>query len=257
MHMNMEIKNLSFGYAHDRLILQDISLSIPQGEFIGILGPNGTGKTTLIRCLDGLLKPHAGDVLLDGTSIADISREELAKHIAYVPQFSRDEFSLTVMDTVLMGRLPYVRFSYSEKDMDLAADVLKQMNLTDLAHCSLHAMSGGERQRAYIARALAQETEIIILDEPTSSLDLHNQLLIMRTIEKISREKKVTILMTIHDLNLASLFCKKILMLQDARIFAFGETHDVLTEENVRQIYQVNTIVSETDGYKYVRLLKE
>ena len=133
---------------------------------------------------------------------------------------------------------------------------LEELNLKDMAHRPLHAMSGGEKQRVFIARALVQQPEIIILDEPTSSLDPHNQLLILKLIEKIAVEKKVTILMTIHDLNLASLFCKQLLILKDAGIFAYGKTNDVLTEANVRSVYHVNTRSSFIEGYKYMNLLR-
>lgn len=254
--MHIDVKGLTFGYDKKRQILHEISFAVPKADFLGILGPNGTGKTTLTKCIAGILKPHAGNIFLDGRNIREFSIKDVAKRIAYVPQSSRDEFSLTVMDTVIMGRLPYVQFFYSKEDRELASMALEELNLKDMAHRPLHAMSGGEKQRVFIARALVQQPEIIILDEPTSSLDPHNQLLILKLIEKIAVEKKVTILMTIHDLNLASLFCKQLLILKDAGIFAYGKTNDVLTEANVRSVYHVNTRSSFIEGYKYMNLLR-
>ena len=254
--MTLQIKNLSFGYDKNKNILNDISLSVHQGEILGILGPNGTGKTTFIKCVNRILPPASGGAFFEEKNLAALTPKEIAKIIAYVPQYTDNYFTMTVIDTVMLGRLPYARRSYSHEDRSLVFELLQQLNLESLAFRTLHTLSGGERQRVFIARALAQQPRCIILDEPTSSLDLHNQLFILHTITAIARHKQLSIIMTIHDLNLASMFCDKILMLKDTRIFAYGETQEVLTEANIDAMYQVKTKVTVEDGYKHIRLLK-
>ncbi len=254
--MSLEISNLSFSYNNGPKILKDISLTVRQGEILGILGPNGTGKTTLIKCIDHILTPDSGEVAFDGHNLALLTPKEIAKIMAYVPQYAGNFFTMRVVDTVMMGRLPYAGRQYSQQDKAIVFDILQQMNLESLAFRSLNTMSGGERQRAFIARALAQQPQCIILDEPTSSLDLHNQFFILHTIANLAKNRHISVIMTIHDLNLASMFCDKILMLKDTRIFAYGEAQEVLTEANIDAMYQVKTKVTVEDGCKHIRLLK-
>jgi len=255
--MSLEISNLSFAYRKDRLILDDISLSVEQGEILGILGPNGTGKTTFIKCINRILTPVAGKFFYDGVDLLTLKQEQIAKIIAYVPQYIGSFFDMTVVDAVMMGRLPYAKHSYSKRDEEIVFEILQRMELEDFAFRNIKEMSGGERQRVFIARALAQQPKIIILDEPTSALDLHNQLFILHIIAAVAKQSNISIIMTIHDLNLASLFCDKILMLNDKKIFAYGDTQDVLTEANIDAMYKVNTRVTLEDGKKHIRLLKD
>lgn len=250
-------EHISFGYRADRRILDDVSLSVAAGEVLGLLGPNGTGKTTLIKCIAQLLRSAQGRVRVDGTDLSQRSPGEIAKRIAYVPQYTNAAFGMTALQTVLMGRLPYAGHRYRAEDERIAFDVIARMDLTDFAFRNIQEMSGGERQRVFIARALAQETGVIILDEPTASLDLHNQLFILRTITEIARRENIAVLMTIHDLNLASLFCDTLLMLKDAHVYAYGQTQEVLTEESIAAMYGVRTCVTVEDGAKHVRLLKD
>lgn len=154
--MSLEISNLSFSYNNGPKILKDISLTVRQGEILGILGPNGTGKTTLIKCIDHILTPDSGEVAFDGHNLALLTPKEIAKIMAYVPQYAGNFFTMRVVDTVMMGRLPYAGRQYSQQDKAIVFDILRQMNLESLAFRSLNTMSGGERQRAFIARALAQ-----------------------------------------------------------------------------------------------------
>lgn len=254
--MSLVIENLTFGYKKDRIILDDINLKVEQGEILGILGPNGTGKTTFIKCINRILTPLSGRVAYEGQDLLTLKQEQIAKIIAYVPQYIGGFFDTTVVDAVMMGRMPYVRNSYSKKDEEIVFDIIKKMELEQFAFRSIREMSGGERQRVFIARALAQQPKIIILDEPTSALDLHNQLFILHTIANVAKENHISIIMTIHDLNLASMFCDRILMLNNSHIFAYGDTQDVLTETNINAMYKVNTKISEEDGYKHIRLLK-
>lgn len=253
----IKIRELSFAYKQEQKILQNISLDIAQGEVLGVLGPNGTGKTTFIKCLNGILQPDGGEILLDGKSAAALKPEEIAKIIAYVPQYSGSFFAMTVVDAVMMGRLPYAGRSYSAKDREIVFRIMQSMELEQFAFRSISELSGGERQRVFIARAMAQQPKIIILDEPTSALDLHNQLFILHMITRLAQDNNITIIMTIHDLNLASMFCDKILMLKDKRIFAYGDAQTVLREKNIDDMYRVKTKVTLEDGYKHVRLLRE
>lgn len=253
----LSAEHLTFGYRRERRILDDVSLRVAAGEVLGLLGPNGTGKTTLIKCIAQLLRPQGGTIRVDDVNLAALSAGEIAKRIAYVPQYMNAAFGMTALQAVLMGRLPYAGHRYRAEDERIAFDVIARMDLTDFAFRNIQEMSGGERQRVFIARALAQETGVIILDEPTASLDLYNQLFILRTITEIARRENIAVLMTIHDLNLASLFCDTILMLKDTHVFAYGRAQEVLTEGNVAAMYGVRTRVTVEDGAKHVRLLKE
>lgn len=255
--MSLQIKKLSFGYKKNQIILNNINLEIKQGEILGILGPNGTGKTTFIKCINNIHKPNEGRILYDGNNIMNLSQLNIAKIIAYVPQYINNFFPMNVIDTVMMGRMPYVKKNYSDEDKEVVFSIIKKMNLEKFAFRNIKEMSGGERQRVFIARAMAQQPKIIILDEPTSSLDLYNQLFILHTINKLAKENNITIIMTIHDLNLASMFCDNILMLKDAHIFAHGKPESILTAENIYEMYKVRTEITTPENYKHIRLLKD
>lgn len=254
--MILKVEHVSFHYPKGKRILDDVSLTVEQGEILGILGPNGTGKTTLIKCLDRILLPDSGQIEIGGKSLNGMTANEVARQIAYVPQYVNGFFSLDVIDAVMMGRIPYVGSRYSEEDEKLVFHIMKQMNIEKFAFRNVRDMSGGERQRVFIARAMAQQPQLIILDEPTASLDLHNQLFILHTISELAQKQKVTIIMTIHDLNLASMFCDTLMMLKDTRILAYGRPEQVLTEQNIETMYNVHAKVTDQDGYKHVILQK-
>jgi len=253
--VRLNVDKLSFSY-DEKLILSEISFSLQGGEILSLLGPNGTGKTTLLKCINRILRIKSGDVRVEEDSILQMSLQELSKKIAYVPQYTNAVFPISVVDTVLMGRTPYACNKYSKKDHDIVFDIIKKMELEKFAFRYINEMSGGERQRVFIARALAQAPKIIILDEPTSSLDLKSQLFILEIISDLAKKNNLSVLMTIHDLNLAAMFSDKIIMLKDAKIFSYGKANAVLTKENIRIMYGVETCVSTEAGYKHVRLLK-
>lgn len=254
--MTLKIENLSFAYKTNQPVLENISLEVKTGEILGILGPNGTGKTTFIKCINKILQPQSGTVCFNKQNLLALKQEEIAKIIAYVPQYMNNFFPVTVLDTVMQGRLPYAGSDYSDEDKEIVFALLKQMDLEKFAFRNINELSGGERQRVFIARAMAQQPQIIILDEPTSSLDLHNQLFVLHTVENLAQRDNLLIVMTIHDLNLASMFCSKILMLKERHIFAYGTPQEVLTEQNVAEMYKVSTNITIADGYKHIRLLK-
>jgi len=248
--VKIELKNLSFSY-DNHTILEDINMQVADSEIISLVGPNGSGKTTLIKCIDRILKP-SGSILLGGRSIDSLSLQEVARTIGYVPQSSASPLSTTVFDTVLMGRRPHISWSVSDADLDKVAGVLELMHLEDLAMRDFARLSGGQKQKVLIARALAQEPAVLLLDEPTSNLDMLHQLEVMEIIRYLVSEKKISAVMAIHDLNLASRFSDKLAMLLDGRIFAFGPPEALLSARNMAYVFGVEAIVMEVSGRPYV-----
>lgn len=254
--MELKINKLSFSYSHEKIVLKDISFAVEQGEFLGVLGTNGTGKTTLLKCINNILEPTVGGIYFGKEDITKLKQNEIAKIIAYVPQYANNLSPVTVIDFVMQGRIPYAGFSFSQRDKQIVLDVLQQFDLENYAFRKVNELSGGERQRVLIARALAQDPKIIILDEPTSSLDLYNQLFILEIIKEMGHKENLAVIMTIHDLNLASMFCDKLLMLKSGKVFAYGKSEDVLTVDNIKAVYNVQTAISIADGCKHVRLVR-
>lgn len=253
--MSLKVNNLSFRYKNN-LVLEGINFEVEKGELVSLLGPNGTGKTTLLKCINKINIPEKGSVLVENKEIANLTAKELACYLSYVPQSTHSTFPISVIDTVLMGRLPFMKFKVSPKDKKIVFDILEMMNLNKLAFKSVNQLSGGERQRVFIARAIAQEPQILLLDEPTSSLDMKNQLETLNLIKKVIKEKKLAALMSIHDLNIAAMFSDKNLMLKDSRVFAYGSCAEVITKENIKAVYGVDTIVNNFEGRRHVVLLK-
>lgn len=237
------VKNLSFSYKEP--VLNDLNFEAKEGEVIFILGPNGSGKTTLLRCIAGILKPK-GAVLIENMSLNDFSRKELAKRIAYVPQRGDTGF-LTVFDVILLGRKPYMGFGPSYEDYRIVKEVISLLNLERLAFRRINELSGGELQKVMIARALAQKPRILLLDEPTNNLDVKNQIEILRLIRKIARESNISVISTMHDLNLASLYADRILMIKNGKIFASGGI-EILNRENIKAVYGIDVEVIRMNG---------
>jgi iron complex transport system ATP-binding protein len=225
--------------------LDNVAFSVREGEFVGIIGPNGSGKTTALRAISRTLKPRVGTVFLDDTSIYDMENREVAKNVAVVPQETIATFDFTALDIVLMGRTPYIDRFRQESREDLAI-VKRIMELTNTWHFALrlvNELSGGEKQRIIIARALTQEPQILLLDEPTSHLDISNQLEIMDLIKHLCETKKLLIVAVFHDFNLAARYCDSIILLNDGKIAAVGKSDETLTSENIRKVFSVDTIV--------------
>jgi len=226
-------------------ILSGVNLEVKPGDFVGILGPNGSGKTTLLRSISRVLKPHVGAILIDKADIYALKPVDVAKKMAVVPQDSTVGFNFSVMDVVLMGRNPHLgRFQMeSPKDVEIAKKAMKLTNTWDLADRQINELSGGERQRVIIARALAQEPQILLLDEPISHLDIINQLELMDLVKSLCDKKELSVLAVIHDLNMAARYCTSIMMLKAGEVYAFGEVDKVLTSENIRSVFDVDAIV--------------
>ena len=241
--MPLAAHHLSYRYSD--FSLRDVSLSIPRGTLTGLLGPNGCGKTTLLKLLSGVLRPEAGDVTLDGRSIPAMPRRAVARQLAVVPQETHPAFEYTVMEMVLMGRHPHLGPFQLEgpSDLSIASDALAATGTAHLAHRSFMTLSGGEKQRVIIASALAQSPDVLLLDEPTASLDLGYQLEVAALLASLNRERGVTIVVATHDLNLAASLCDSLVLLRGGRVLAHGPTRDVLTAPMVRQLYGVEADV--------------
>jgi iron complex transport system ATP-binding protein len=252
---NIDVKEISFRYAA-QWVIEDLSFHVEGGEFWGIIGPNGSGKTTLLKILYGLISPQRGRVIIDGAELRYMKRSDIAKKIGVVPQETQISFPFTSFEVVLMGRSPYLgRLQFEGRDDFEMAE--RAMRLTDTLHFSkrpVNELSGGERQRIFIARALAQEPEIILLDEPTSNLDISHQVEFYDLISRLNREKELTILTVSHDINLASEYCRKIILLDGGRIFKMGSPREVVAEESIRQVYGSRVLVDENPVTKSPRV---
>ncbi|MGD6851363.1 MAG: ABC transporter ATP-binding protein [Candidatus Bathyarchaeia archaeon] len=226
-------------------ILSDINLTVKPGDFIGILGPNGSGKTTLLKSISRVLKPHGGSILIDKEDIYQLKPLDVAKNMAVVPQDTAAGFNFSVLDVVLMGRNPHMGHFQMEspKDVEIAKKAMELTNIWNFAQRPIQELSGGERQRVIIARALAQEPKILLLDEPMSHLDIINQLEVMDLVKSLCVNNGLAVLAVIHDLNMAARYCNTAMMLKNGKIYALGEIEKVLTSENISNVFEVDAIV--------------
>ena len=241
--MKLVVNRLSFSY-NSIAALKNVKLELCLNEVLSIVGPNGSGKTTLLKCIDRILKPSQGAVLVDGRDVANIGLGELSKIIGYVPQSSTSTFPFTVFDMVLMGRKPYIQWSVGERDKEIVAEILTFLGISKLAARYFNELSGGEQQKVIVARALAQQPQILLLDEPTSNLDIKHQLEVLNIVKDLTRSRQLSVIMAMHDLNLASRFSDKMIMLKHGSIFAVGTSKSVLTEENIESVYGVKSHVT-------------
>lgn len=247
--MILSVEGLSFNYPA-RSVIKNIEFSISKGDFLAVLGINGAGKSTLLKCINRVLKPHAGTVYINDEDSFKLNGRQLAQKIGYVAQ--RNECIRTkVFDAVLLGRRPYIQWEASKKDLDIVQKALKILDLQEYALRYLDELSGGEQQKVVIARALAQKTQILLLDEPTSSLDLKNQFEVAETIKKVVKEQQIAAIVSMHDLNLAIRFADKFLFLKDGEVFAAGGI-EVITPENIQNIYSVRVKIEKFEGIPVV-----
>jgi iron complex transport system ATP-binding protein len=259
--MNLiDIKNVSLHYG-PRPIVKNVSLGVEQGEFFVIIGPNGAGKTSLLKALSGLHPLSSGDVEIRQKTIAGYSRKELARTLALVPQQINADFPFTVAETVLMGRYPHLGLLSVEgrQDLELAEQAMELTEVSHLARRRLGQLSGGERQRVIIARAICQQSKILLLDEPTASLDPAHQLRIMDLMERLRQQEQLTIVMVSHDLNLASTYADRLLLLKDGEVERIGTPRQVLTQEQLSKSYGCTLLVDENPllGTPRVSLVSE
>lgn len=247
--MSLKVEGLSFSYPRKE-VLKEIGFSIEPGDYLAILGTNGAGKSTLLKCLNKILKPSGGRVLINDQDINLLKRRELAKNIAYVPQ-NHDSSRKTVFDTVLLGRKPYIQWDASEEDLDKVYAILDMLKLKDSALTYADELSGGQLQKVIIARALAQEPRILLMDEPTSNLDLKNQMEVLGLVKEVIQEQNLSAVVTMHDLNLALRFANKFLLLKEGELYAFGDA-SVLNPESIKDVYGADVLMEKVQGIPVV-----
>jgi iron complex transport system ATP-binding protein len=240
----LNAKDLSFSY-REKPVLENVDLDIRKGEILGILGPNGCGKTTLLKLLNRNLHPMVGRVTMDDADLETISKKEIARHIAVVPQSNEIRFAFSVRDIVTMGRMPFLGTFQGEssEDMHIVDEAMEKTNIKEFADRPINTMSGGERQRVIIARAIAQKPEIILLDEPTLHLDICHQIEALDLVKKLSDDEGLTVVIVSHDLPMVMKYCSRIVLIHDHKIFAIGTPEEVLTRENMRIVFNIDAVL--------------
>ena len=246
----LETRDMRFNYTSERKILDGVGFECEPGDVVAVLGNNGAGKSTLIKCMDRVLTPETGRVLVDGQDLLELTRREHARICAYVPQ-SPPSGSQTVFEAVLLGRRPYISWDATSHDKLVTEQAMELLGMSDYAMRRVDELSGGERQKVAIARALAQEPRVLLLDEPTSSLDPKAQHETMQTVRDIAREKGICAIAVLHDLNLAIRYCERFLFLHDSRVFACGR-REVMTAENIEEVYRMHVHIIEYMGIPVV-----
>lgn len=240
----LSLREVRFKYDAD-WVLKDLDLRIFEGEILGVLGPNGSGKSTLLKVMDGVVKPQEGDVYLKGKPIGSLKRTEVAKQVAMVAQENHFRFAFTVLEVVLMGRFPHLRRLQfeGERDREIALNALEATRALHLSGRSIHEISGGEKQRVLLARTLAQEPRTVLLDEPTSFLDLKHKRDVFRLISSLSRDRNLAVVLVSHDIDLLAQYCSRIVMMKDGiRVFE-GSPEEIITPENIEAVYDCPVMV--------------
>ena len=249
--MKIEVVDLVQGYGKNKVI-DGISFEAVSGEVTAILGPNGSGKSTIIKTICNLMKPMSGKVLLDGKNISEIDVTDYAKLVSYVPQSTDAGVYTTVLETVLLGRKPYVSWSYRQKDIDYALNAMRLMNISNYAFRNVTDLSGGQRQRVFIARSLTQCPSFYLFDEPTSALDLKHQMSTMIKMRDVVEKNESSMIIALHDINLALNHTDKVIMLKDGKVYAQGHPDDVLVEKSIRDVYGVDSEILTTNKGRFI-----
>ncbi len=248
----INIKDLLYSYSEEAIILKGISLNIKEPQLVSIIGPNGVGKSTLIHCMNKILSPVAGTVVIDGKEVKEYEIKELARKVGYVPYTSSDTFPMTVVDTILMGRNPHRRWKSLHQDLLVAKKVMEMMDITHLAMRPFNELSAGQHQRVMLARGLAQEPEILLLDEPTANLDVRHQMDVIRLLKQLAVRNGLMVVMISHDLNIAAKYSDNIIMMSKGQIYAVGKPVDVITAANVKEVYDVDSEIIVSGGRPFM-----
>jgi iron complex transport system ATP-binding protein len=247
-----EVEGVNFTYNRSqKSILEEIGFSIDSNKCLAVLGNNGAGKSTLLKCIDRICPVKDGIVLVDGQSVFDMPKSEMAQNIAYVPQTNTVHNSMTVFDAVLLGRRPYIKWDATSEDRDIVFDIIEKMGLEEFTLRNVAQLSSGEAQKVMIARALAQEPRVLLLDEPTSNLDPYNQHEVLHLVKMIAKEHNTSVVIIIHDLNLAIRYCDRFLFLKESKVFSFGGI-ETMTSENIEEVYGIHTHIIEHMGIPVV-----
>lgn len=234
----VEVSNISFAYSAESKVLDRVGFSVKNGECLAILGNNGAGKSTLLKCIDRIHPVKGASVAVDGKDVFAMSKRQMAQHVAYVPQ-NTAAANMTVFDAVLLGRKPYIKWDATEEDRKIALEIIQRMGLETYVLRNVSELSGGEAQKVMLARALAQQPRLLLLDEPTSNLDPRNQHEVMQIVRKIAQENNICVITVLHDLNLAIRYCDRFLFLKDAAVYACGGS-EVMTPENIEAVYEMH-----------------
>jgi len=244
--INLSLNRVSFSY-NDTPVLHHIDLAVEKGEMVALLGPNGSGKTTLIKLMSGILKPSQGEIRLDGSGLGRMKRREVAQRVAVVPQQFSMPFAFTLREVVLLGRTPFLKpfADGRERDHRVVEQAIALIGVEELKERFFNELSGGERQKAILAMALAQEPKLLLLDEPTAHLDINHQVEILDLVRSLNREQGLTVVGAMHDLNLAALYFDRLILLKQGRIFAEGTPEKVLTEEIIREVFSASVQVTQ------------
>ena len=250
------MKGVSFSYLNG-FSLRHIDLTVERGEMVALIGPNGSGKTTLLKLAAGVLLPGHGEVLLDGAGFKSLSRREIARRIAVVPQYFHMPFAFTVGEVVMLGRTPFIRaFSgETERDHSLARRAMELTGIEPFSSCTFNELSGGERQKAILAMALAQEPKLLLLDEPTAHLDINHKVEILELVKRLNRERRVTVVGAIHDLNLAALYFDRLVLLKEGIILAEGSPSAVLTEKTIHDVFGASVHIDQHPSAKVPHII--
>jgi iron complex transport system ATP-binding protein len=251
MLIKLQVKDLAFSYG-SMPVLDNVYIEAAPSKLVSIVGPNGSGKSTLLRCIDRILKPQRGSILLDRRETMEMSRMEIAKKMGYVQQTYSRGFPTTVVDTVLMGRRPHMGWHTGEEDEEIVWEILKLLDIEELGMKFFNELSGGQQQKVLIGRALAQEADILLLDEPTSNLDIRRQLEVMDIIKDLVKKEEITAIVAIHDLNLASRYSDRIILMKRGKIVGAGDPVSVLTAENIASVYGVEAAVRTQSETPYI-----
>ena len=241
---DIKIEQVSFSYS-DALVIDGIDLSVSSGEMVGLLGPNGSGKTTLVKLTSGILKPRQGTIRLDDDDIRKMRRKAVARVIAVMPQYFHVPFAFTVEEVITLGRLPFIRTMSGETadDHEAVRSAMGSVGIEHLGERRFDELSGGERQKVVLAMALAQLPRVLLLDEPTAHLDISHQVEILEQVRRLNRDSGVTVMAAIHDLNLASLYFDRLVLLKEGRVVADGSPGEVITEETLRDVFSAPVTV--------------
>lgn len=253
--MKLKIENLSFGYGKlGKEILHGVNMEISEPGLYCIIGPNGVGKSTLIKCINKINIPRSGDIYIDDKNIKEMKLKEISKHVGYVPVATQDVFSMPVIDAILLGRQNQDKWKTSSEDLEIVTRVMKMFGIQDLAMTSFNKLSAGQHQKVSICRGIVQEPEMLMLDEPTANLDVQHQVYVTELLRAMAIQEDMIVLMISHDINITAKYAHQVIVMEDGTVTEVGPPEDIITEELIRRVYNVNCRIVTDQGRPHVIL---